>query len=65
MHGGSEIVKKHFEEKIGYVNYFYNRREQERLWNAWNGRSRLDNTRDAWLLTGESAGGGSVNSCGT
>jgi S1-C subfamily serine protease len=53
-----EIVKKHFEEKTGYVNYFYNRREQERLWNAWNGRSHLDNSRDAWLLTGESAGGG-------
>jgi hypothetical protein len=53
-----DIVKKHFEEKRGYANYFFNRQEQERLWKAWNSRSRLEKQNGPWLISGESSGGG-------
>ena len=33
-----EIVKKHFQEKRGYANYYFNTLNQERIWKAWNGR---------------------------
>ena len=33
-----EIVKKHFEDKRGYANYYFNTLEQQRVWKAWNAR---------------------------
>jgi S1-C subfamily serine protease len=53
-----EIVKKHYEEKRGYANYYFNRLEQERLWKAWNGRTDLARQNGPWLISGELSGGG-------
>ncbi|MCC6125126.1 MAG: trypsin-like peptidase domain-containing protein [Pirellulales bacterium] len=56
-----DIVKRHFEEKRGFANYYFNRLEQKRLWNAWNGRLNLEKQNGPWLLSGELAGGGAYN----
>ena len=31
-----EIAKKHFEEKRGYANYYFNLLNQRRIWKAWS-----------------------------
>jgi serine protease Do len=47
-----EAVKRHFEERRGFANYYFNRGEQERLWRAWNGRCNLEGQSGAWILSG-------------
>ena len=53
-----EIVKKHFQEKHGYANYYFNRLNQERVWKAWNARANLAGAGDAWTLAGQLDNGG-------
>jgi S1-C subfamily serine protease len=47
-----EIVKKHFEEKQGFANYYFNRLNQERVWKAWNARCGLATAGGVWTLAG-------------
>ncbi len=53
-----DIVKKHYEEKRGYANYYFNRQEQARIWLAWNGRANLEKQNGPWMMSGELSGGG-------
>jgi hypothetical protein len=52
------IVKKCFEEKRGYANYYFNRLEQQRVWKAWSSRANLEACRGAWTIAGAVQGGG-------
>lgn len=44
------VVKKHFFEKRGFANYYYNVVNQTRVWNAWNQRAKLGGGE--WTLSG-------------
>ncbi len=48
-----EIVKQHFQEKRGYANYFFNAINQQRIWKAWEARSKFENTKAPWTLSGQ------------
>jgi len=50
-----EIVKKHFSEKRGYANHYFNTLNQQRIWNAWKAQSNLDGD---WTLVGPLKSGG-------
>ncbi len=54
-----EIVQKNFREKRGFANYHFNVLEQERVWNAWQGRTDLGAIRGTWTLAGPLEGNGS------
>jgi serine protease Do len=56
-----EIVKKYFQPKRGYANYYYNNLNQERVWKAWNGRCRLADQRGPWLISGSLPNGATFN----
>jgi serine protease Do len=45
-----EVVKKHFVEKRGFANYYFNALNQERVWKAWNARANLGG--GPWTLSG-------------
>jgi serine protease Do len=47
-----EIVKKHFQEKRGFANYYFNTLNQQRVWNAWSGRTNFAGIGGAWTLAG-------------
>jgi S1-C subfamily serine protease len=51
-----EIVKKHFEEKSGFANYYFNRLNRERVWKALTARGDL--TAKTWVLSGPLESGG-------
>jgi S1-C subfamily serine protease len=53
-----EIVKKHYQQKHGYANYYFNRLNQERVWKAWTAHEGLAGLDDAWTLAGLLEGGG-------
>jgi hypothetical protein len=53
-----EIVKKHFEEKHGFANYYFNALNQQRVWKAWNDRSRLNDAAGDWTFSGTLENGG-------
>jgi S1-C subfamily serine protease len=53
-----EIVKQHFNEKLGFANYYFNKLNQERVWKAWNARCNLAGMGGAWTLTGPLDAGG-------
>jgi len=51
-----EIVKRHFESRPGYANYYFNKLHRQRLWKAWAGRSGLDRMPGTWLISGPLTG---------
>jgi len=53
-----EIVKKHFEQKRGYANYYFNRLNRDRVWKAWAARGDFAPLDAAWILSGPLEGGG-------
>lgn len=53
-----EEVKKHFEEKEGYANYYFNRQHQKRVWEAWIGKGGFNSPAGTWTLTGSLESGG-------
>ena len=55
-----EVVKKHFEAKKGFANYYFNKLQQERVWKAWSGRANFAGLDGAWTMTGQWEGGGKV-----
>lgn len=57
-----EVVKKHFVERRGYANYYFNTLNQERVWNAWMARLNAGQpsgfaSGDVWTLTGQTQQG--------
>jgi len=52
-----EEVKKHFEEKRGFANYYFNKLNRQRVWDAWSARADFAGLRGKWTLRGESSGG--------
>ncbi len=48
-----EIVKKHFQEKRGYANYYFNEWNQHRVWKTWIARTNKDGAQGAWTLSGQ------------
>jgi S1-C subfamily serine protease len=52
-----EIVKKQFEEKQGFANYYFNRLNQQRVWKAWSARTNLAGANGEWTLSGTSEAG--------
>jgi serine protease Do len=53
-----EAVKKVFEERHGYANYYFNRQEQERVWRGWAMHSNFPGRNYDWSLVGPLEGGG-------
>ncbi len=53
-----EIAKEHFESRRGFANYFFNRRHQDRVLEAWNARNDWRSAAGEWTLAGQLAGGG-------
>lgn len=53
-----EIVKKHFEAKRGYANYYFNKLHRDRVWTAWKARGDFTALGGTWALAGELDGGG-------
>ena len=53
-----EIVLKHFQDKRGFANYYFNTLNQQRLWDAWNARGKLSGMGGVWTLSGPLETGG-------
>jgi serine protease Do len=51
-----EIVKKHFVEKRGFANYYFNTLNQNRVWKAWNAAANIG--AGDWTLSGSLENGG-------
>ncbi len=47
-----EIVKKHFEAKTGYANYYFNKLHRDRVFQAWSARSDLSGYQGIWTISG-------------
>ncbi len=48
-----EIVKQHFIAKPGYVNYFFNQVERERVWTAFVARGNYAECKGLWTVSGQ------------
>jgi S1-C subfamily serine protease len=53
-----EIVKKHFEEKRGFANYYFNRLGRDRVCQAWTAKGNFSDTAGTWDVQGKLTGGG-------
>ena len=53
-----EIVKKHFAERRGYSNYFFNEHQRDRVLKAW--RAKLGPVAGDWTIAARSAAGSSA-----
>jgi S1-C subfamily serine protease len=50
-----EVVKKHYVARPGYVNYYFNQVERDRVWKALVARGNYGDTAAAWTIAGETA----------
>jgi len=48
-----EIVKKHFEAKRGYANYYFNKLHRDRVLKAWKEKFPVDGYAGDWTLRGK------------
>lgn len=48
-----EHLKKYFEAKRGYANYYFNKQQQERVLGAWSKRSDLGQMKGKWSIAGQ------------
>jgi serine protease Do len=53
-----EIVQKHFEERRGYANYYFNRLERDRVLKAWAAVSDFRSASGPWTIAGPLESGG-------
>ena len=53
-----EIAKQHFESRRGFSNYFFNKRHQQRVLEAWNATGDWRRLSGTWTLSGRLGGGG-------
>jgi serine protease Do len=47
-----EIVKRHFEEKRGYANYYFNRLNRDRVWKRFAAEGDFAGPSRSWTLVG-------------
>jgi serine protease Do len=52
-----EIVQQHYTAKPGYVNYYFNQLNRDRVWKALVARGDYGALKSPWVLSGEAAGG--------
>ena len=55
-----DAVKKYFEEKHGYANYFFNKAEQQRVLTAWRLPGELKGRGGTWTIDGKLDHGGGI-----
>jgi S1-C subfamily serine protease len=55
-----KAVRQYFEEAPGYTNFWFNRYNQQRVWNAYLAHGDFAETGWNWTITGKTATGGSV-----
>src|SRR5690606_13886227 len=55
-----EELKKLFESRPGYANYYFNQLERDRVWQAFASKSDFAGQGGAWQLRGELDDGGKV-----
>jgi hypothetical protein len=48
-----EIVRKHYEVKPGFANFFFNRQNGERVWKAFTLRGDFSRLGGVWTLVGD------------
>jgi serine protease Do len=53
-----DIVKKYYQQKHGYANYFFNNLNLERISKTWNAGTRLADRHGAWSISGSFPNGG-------
>jgi serine protease Do len=53
-----EIVKKHFEARRGYANYYFNRLNRDRVWDAWTALGDFASLDGTWTIRGPLDEGG-------
>ena len=53
-----EAVKKLFETKRGYANYYFNKLQRAKVWEAWTARGNFAGQDGSWSLAGPLPGGG-------
>jgi len=53
-----EEVKRHFEAREGYANYYFNRQHQKRVWEGWLGKGGFTSPVGDWTLSGSLETGG-------
>ncbi|MBI1903347.1 MAG: trypsin-like peptidase domain-containing protein [Planctomycetia bacterium] len=51
-----EIVKQHYEKRDGYVNYHFNKLEQQRVWKLLQSRGDFSGVAGKWTVVAEAAG---------
>jgi S1-C subfamily serine protease len=55
-----KAVRQYYEESPGYTNYWFNRYNQQRVWNAYLAHGDFAETGWNWKITGKAATGGDV-----
>lgn len=55
-----EIVKRHFKERNGYANYYFNEVERERVWRALSSRFDATTATGPWQIKGDHFSGGAA-----
>jgi serine protease Do len=55
-----KAVRQYYEESPGYTNYWFNRYNQQRVWNAYLAHGDFAETGWNWKITGKTATGGDV-----
>ncbi|HEY1066122.1 MAG TPA: hypothetical protein VGE52_08430, partial [Pirellulales bacterium] len=55
-----EAVAKFYEAKPGFANYYFNRLNQDRVWQGFNARRDFSNFLGTWTIAGEDERGGGV-----
>jgi serine protease Do len=48
-----DVVKKVFEEKHGFANYFFNKQEQDRVLKSWKAPGDAKGSRGVWTFVGK------------
>jgi S1-C subfamily serine protease len=56
-----EIIKKHFEAKSGYANYFFNKLNRDRIWKANVSHGDFSSFVGPWTFFGDLVGGGNFD----
>lgn len=55
-----KAVRQYYEESPGYVNYWFNRYNQQRVWNAFLAHGDFADAGWNWKIAGKDAAGGNV-----
>ena len=48
-----QIVKEHFKARPGYANYYFNRLNRDRVWEAWTAQADLAPLGGSWSIAGQ------------